>query len=852
MSVAFASADVLWGLVLLPLFWALARRRQRRAGVRGHVGHLAIRSLLLALLVVGLSDPSMRVSADRVALVHAVDLSDSVATGSLARVADLIDRVNQEVKPSVSTIVGFAGREERLADTDVLRRMARGTDRNVGTTSLQLDLTDLEHALMTAQAEIPPGMSGRVLVYSDGRETQGDARHAAARLAAAGVPVFPAALSTRQVADTWVEAVTIADRPVAGAATPVQVALGSHVRGEARVEIRSGGRVLGRKDAVLETAATVVTVDVVFTTPGLHLVDAEVIQTGDSLGDNNTLTTAVTVGAAPRVLYVQRAGSGDVVAQAALVQSGMTVSVATPQELRADRAAYERFDVVVLSDLAAAELPEPVMEALSAWVEQQGGGLLFAGGSRVVGEAPDRTMRGYRHSAIERILPVTFDRDDQADVALVIVLDRSWSMNGLAMDLSKAAAEAAANTLAPSQMLGILSFSSDATWNVPLGRVRETRSSWHDAIQRITASGPTAIYPALEQAFVALADVRARAKHVVLLSDGRQDPDDFEGLVKKMAAARITVSSVALGAEADVDLLDGIARWGGGRAYVVDGAQQIPAIFVTEARSATDGKSGDASGLALSVKHPDLFPRGGSGMPRLTGRNEVTRKPQAIELLGSSAGDPILTVWPAGLGRTAMLAVDLGGGWSGEWLRWRGFGGTVASIVQALAPEPGGAASMDVSVESRLGTAETVHVSLDLRHEGHRDPQAAPPDVRVRREASTVLLALAQTAEARFSASTAVDASRPVIVEYGGRPGAPVVSQALVIDRAAEYRFGPPNRTLLEDLARVTGGTIDPDPARVASAAPRSGTVQRLLGPWVLVAALLLWFADVVARRRWR
>jgi hypothetical protein len=48
-----------------------------------------------------------------------------------------------------------------------------------------------------------------------------------------------------------------------------------------------------------------------------------------------------------------------------------------------------------------------------------------------------RRTVGARNSSV---LPVTFDRDDEPEVALVIVLDRSWSMNGAPMEPSKAAA----------------------------------------------------------------------------------------------------------------------------------------------------------------------------------------------------------------------------------------------------------------------------------------------------------------------------------------------------------------------------------------------------------------------------
>jgi hypothetical protein len=56
--------------------------------------------------------------------------------------------------------------------------------------------------------------------------------------------------------------------------------------------------------------------------------------------------------------------------------------------------------------------------------------------------------------------------------------------------------------------------------------------------------------------------VESEIKHVILLSDGRSLPDDFESLVQEMAAAEETVSTVAGGTGADRELLNDIARWG--------------------------------------------------------------------------------------------------------------------------------------------------------------------------------------------------------------------------------------------------------------------------------------------------
>ena len=74
---------------------------------------------------------------------------------------------------------------------------------------------------------------------------------------------------------------------------------------------------------------------------------------------------------------------------------------------------------------------------------------------------------------------------------------------------------------------------------------------------------------------------------MILLSDGRSIAKDFETLTKKMAAAKITVSSVAVGDEADRDLLGKIAVWGQGRSYFTRDPSQVPQIFIDGTQLAT-------------------------------------------------------------------------------------------------------------------------------------------------------------------------------------------------------------------------------------------------------------------------
>ena len=291
---------------------------------------------------------------------------------------------------------------------------------------------------------------------------------------------------------------------------------------------------------------------------------------------------------------------------------------------------------------------------------------------------------------------MTFERKDEPEVALILVLDRSWSMAGSSMDLCKAAAQAAVDVMTDEQSVGVLTFNDQFDWDVTLRNVGKNRDDIRQKIAAIEPGGHTLIFPAVEQAYLALRTAKARAKHVVLLSDGRSYPDDYEALVKKMVDAQITVSTVAVGPSADPELLRNIAKWGKGRAYQVADAKELPQIFVKEARNAAT-PAFDEKQIKPIVKTPafltgvDL-----THMPPLEGPDRDGPEGHGARAPRDDDGDPLLAFWPIGLGRTAVFASDVKDRWAADWVKWRGYGPFFTAVARALERRRPPAAALEV------------------------------------------------------------------------------------------------------------------------------------------------------------
>jgi len=852
MTITFAAPGALWLLALIPLVWLALRFGRTNFNARQRIVQAGLRSALLAVLAAALARPVVSTASSRQAIVYVVDVSHSVATQAIVDAAARIDALNVAVKPDTVRIIAFASSTQVLPDTQALRALA-AADLAEGSDALGRAGSDLERALAQARAELPPGHRTRIVLFSDGKETRGDVQAETLRLAAEGVAISVEPLAVRDIGDAWVEWLDVPDLVPAGGVVPLTAVVGSQRDGvPAVVELREGARLVGSARRALQAGSNEVAVDVTFASAGSHVIDVTLTVPADPLVVNNHLSREVLVQPRVKVLYVEGAVQSASYLQTALNQGGFDVTVRPPATLPSTAEELDGWDAVILSDVPRTAVSDATMGALSSWVEQQGGGVLVAGGESVFGEGKEGGPPGYRHTELERMLPVTFERKDEPEVALVIVLDKSWSMNGRVMELCKAAAQAAVDALTDRQIVGILTFDDRYAWDVTPRNVGQNRDEIRKAITAIQPGGDTLIYPALEQAYLMLGKTKASAKHVVLLSDGRSYPDDYQGLVKKMVDAGMTVSSIAVGPAADAALLSNIAKWGSGRPYVVQDASEVTQIFVKEARQAMSAfEEGEA--IVPVVKARSLLSRVDlSDVPALRGRTAMVLKETATQVLATKRDDPILAFWPFGLGRTAVFASDVKDRWATEWLRWKGYGPFFAGVVRSVARQHLDPVSIELQEGAVRGNARSVSVGLEARDGAGRYRDLLDPLVHVRAEGGAgVDVTLRQVAPGRYEGAVIAVADQPLTVSLAEplAASAPTPERHVIPDLDAEYRLRPADEAVLRAIASATGGVFKPRAVDLQGQGRGDQTTRRALWPFLVLAGLALWMVDVLLRR---
>lgn len=771
----FRHPDLLALIPLAVLFVAAAALFGTRAlsGVR-RTAAAAVRTLLLSLLAAVLAGPALTRRAERPRLtVFLLDLSESISPRSEASAAEGLRRAwAREAAPGrPCALIGFAGRATVLVppsegtlkiDPDLLTpraalaRLAAASERGEAGPDAKKKLrdlqdrletlhpgtTDLSAAVAAARALRREGWDLRLVFITDGRDTERD-------IAALDLP--PGTLAVR------LDDPDRRDAALLRVEAPAAVRTGEPFDARVTLEVPSEGPVTLSLTADDNPAPEVQRT--VRLSPGRHTLTLENVQRRRSLGTglrkltarvdfpgdsdprNNEQATVVTVTGRPRVLLVEGApAEGEALAQFLRAQD-IDLERETPSRLTARAGRFEEFVAVILAGVPREALAASAVQALEGYVSGSGGGLWLVGSPALEGP------RGYAGSDLERLLPVTFAEGTPAagggpdpappslprpdptagtpqrvlapSLAILFVVDKSGSMAGLSIALVKEAVLASVETLTPKDVVGVLAFDARPRWILEFTEA-DRRAYIRERVLRLFADGGTHIYPALVEALRAFqSDPRARrcaVRHIVLLSDGDTAPADFETVVREIAEAGITVSTVCVGSSGkfDATLMSQIASAGRGRFLFTNTFRRVPQIFVQETRQVLAGVPRDDSlppapppsaspppaaspnpppsagelrasfPVAVRAPHEVLQGIDGASLPTLTGLLAARAREGAEVLLAASENRPVLALRRLGLGKTAVWTSDLAGRWSADWLTWPASGKLFAQLVRYL------------------------------------------------------------------------------------------------------------------------------------------------------------------------
>ncbi len=824
-----AHPAMLLALVIVPALMYVSRRGIRKTAGWQPTSSLIGRLFIVLLLILASAGLSYRAATSQRMVVFVVDRSASV-NDNAQRTAEAFVRDAAIHRSHHRTTYLEFGAEPGLLDSTVL----------APSTKIDSQGSNPADAVLLAAASIPPGFVPDIVLLTDGNQTRGELARAAL---SAHVPISVVPINAFDGSEVCVAEVNTP--PAAQPFQPmrVNVTVAASQDADATVELVRDNELVESRSVQLTRGENWISFRTSLPAADRSVFVAKLKSAADTILENNARTSIVFTDALPRVLLVDSEPALAAPLAGALRSRGYDVAVQSPAEMLKTPNTLLGFDLLILSDISANELPAAKLDAIHNFVHDQGGGLIVLGGDKAFGRET------FQASAIERMLPVEAAETvvaRTANLAMVLVIDNSASMlEERRLELAKQAASRVVGLLSPHDKLGVLAFGSDTQWISDIVPAAD-KTELLGRIASLQAAGQTNMYPALQKAYLALEQTDADRRYVILLTDGVSSPGDFDAVAARMAAANIKVSTVSISQGADQTILQEIARIAGGQHRHCDKPEDLANIVVEAAETA-----------AAEVGTPEFRPlvlRSLPGLqvataPPLSGFVATSPKPQAELLLVGGEGDPLLAWWRYGAGVTVAFTSDAKNRWAQRWQTWPGYADFWARLARhaARTAEPrdysirvtrnGRRAEVTLDMIQPDGEfANGIEASLQLTQAGGRQQE----------------IPMLQVAPGRYAATFEVAqlGVNELIVAWTDASGERYEQRrALAVDYSDELLVRPTNEELLRTVASVSGGKYNPQPAEVF--APDQRTADRVTPLWsyFVLAALLLWVVDVGLRR---
>ncbi|MDX2200971.1 MAG: VWA domain-containing protein [Phycisphaerae bacterium] len=716
----FEQPIYLWLLLIAPLLVAWSYPKLAGLGDTRRIIALAARAGVITLLALALAGASRVQTAKDLTVLFLLDRSNSIPRNVQRDAFAQLKQKSTSGKPDDRVgIIAFDG----AAAVEQLPMAALAIDRV--TDPLRPDHTDIAASMRLALALFPPDSARRVVLLSDGNENVGEALREADSYKAANVPIDVLPLAYEHGNEVVFEQLRTPPTAAADETVAVQMIIRSQRPARGRVLLYDNDQLVDFGDGGGKAGSAIMLdagpnrivkrLPIRGTRPHRFKAVFEPDEgTVDTISANNEGQSFTVVSGPGKILILTTQDDENLptpsarVLAAALQREKLDCEVEIAGSRPIDQVTLLEYTLVILANVPKNDLSDASVQALATYVRDVGGGLIMLGGDQSFGAG------GWTDTPIEEVMPVSFDVKNKKQIpkgALVLVMHACEVPNG--NYIGERCAVAAIKTLSTRDLVGVLSYrwisDQQGFWDIPL-RVVGNKTEVLQQVLKMQMGDMPDLHEVMAPGVDALiARKDAAAKHMIIVSDF--DPAaPSSGLIDKMKKNGITCSTVAIGYgghQIDESKAKWIADSTGGKFYATDKFDELPQIFIKEARIVQRSLLQEQPFTPRLVNALPTTVRMlmGDGLPELRGYVLTTAKPSAdIPLVRATeeGNDPVLAQWQVGLGKTVAFTSGMWSRWGNDWAAWPKFAPLWGQIAR-WASKQGDRAGLDVTTSVQGG-----------------------------------------------------------------------------------------------------------------------------------------------------
>lgn len=399
--------------------------------------------------------------------------------------------------------------------------------------------TDVAAALVYAKSLFTNPNYGKIVLVTDGIETDEYARAVIRTVVASGIKLDTAYIGFDK-GDNLDLQVTDLKLPEYHINVNNEFSLIANVDGdfigEGKIDLYDNDTFISSTDVNFTGGEQNITLKHTFTNDGLHNLKVK-ITVEDYLVQNNEYSTYLYLEQYNKLLIIeQNSGESELLKNVLEENDMFEVSILNVYDNELPKTIDDlcNYDEIIMNNIANSDLNSDFVELLNEYVSDYGGGLFTTGGKDSTDNAHSYNRSDMVGTLYQQMLPVQAI-DYKPPVGVIVIIDRSGSMGSAdsygetLLDYARAGAESCLKALTERDYFGLMTLDSD--YNTILEPTPVTqRSKILSGINSIQdATGGTVFPGAIDRAGQALRALKVvDKKHIIIVTDGQVPNSDME------------------------------------------------------------------------------------------------------------------------------------------------------------------------------------------------------------------------------------------------------------------------------------------------------------------------------------